>query len=129
MPRLPLPFAAGDPRAALGPGVLDPRIHFALNCGTRSCPPVAFYEASRLDEQLEAATTSFITAEGARLEHGEVVVSPLFEFYAPDFGGPEAIAAWLRRYLADPVLRERLAAGALRAGTYDWSLNDRRAER
>lgn len=37
--RLPPPFSDDDPRAALGPGAPGPRVHFALNRGTRSCPP------------------------------------------------------------------------------------------
>src|SRR5687767_3879535 len=40
----------GDPRLAAAPSKLDPRIHFALNCGARSCPPVRRYTDERLDE-------------------------------------------------------------------------------
>jgi hypothetical protein len=122
-PRLPPPFRAGDPRAALGPGLLDPRVHFALNCGTRSCPPVSFYEAAHLDAQLDAASSSFINAEGARLEGGTLILSPLFEFYAEDFGGPEGARTWALRYVTDPAVRARLEAGEVRVGEYDWALN------
>jgi hypothetical protein len=123
-PRLPPPFRPGDSRARLGPGVLDPRIHFALNCGTRSCPPVAFYEASRLDEQLDAAASSFINAEGVRIVDGEAVISPLFEFYCDDFGGPDGIVSWLMRYVTDERCRHLLTRGRTRPADYDWSLND-----
>ncbi|MGD9892519.1 MAG: DUF547 domain-containing protein [Dehalococcoidia bacterium] len=122
-PRLPSPFLAGDPRAALALDIVDPRIHFALNCGTRSCPPVAFYEAVQLDEQLDAAADAFINTEGVRDEHGEIVLSPLFEFYVEDFGGQDRVIAWLLRYLTDPDLRRRVAGGTLRSASYDWSLN------
>ena len=122
-PRLPPPFPPGDPRIALGPGVLDPRVHFALNCGTRSCPPIAFYEAEQLDAQLDAAASSFINVDGVRLEDGVPTLSPLFAFYAADFGGPEGARDWVLRYLADPALRARLTAGPLRTGEYEWSLN------
>ena len=43
---------AGDPRLEYAPASVDPRIHFALNCGARSCPPVHDSEAARVDEQL-----------------------------------------------------------------------------
>ncbi|MGH2587343.1 MAG: DUF547 domain-containing protein [Dehalococcoidia bacterium] len=121
--RLPTPFPDGDPRAALGPGMLDPRVHFALNCGTRSCPPVAFYEATRLDEQLDAAAASFINGGGVRLDDDAVVLSPLFSFYEEDFGGAEGAQGWALRYLEDAELRARLVAQPLRTGEYDWSLN------
>lgn len=123
LPRLPPPFSMDDPRAGLGPGSLDPRVHFALNCGTRSCPPIAFYEADRLDVQLEAAAASFINAEGVRLVAGDAVLSPLFDFYKDDFGGPEGARAWVLRYLTDATLRERIAASPLQSGVYDWRLN------
>jgi hypothetical protein len=122
-PRLPPPFPEGDPRIALGPEVLDPRVHFALNCGTRSCPPVSFYEPEQIDQQLDAAAFSFINAEGVRIEDETLILSPLFEFYAEDFGGPEGVRQWVLRYLAEPALRARLADGPLQSGTYDWSLN------
>lgn len=41
-----------DPRCALSVP-LDPRIHFALNCGARGCPPIRYYEADALDERLD----------------------------------------------------------------------------
>lgn len=122
-PRLPPPFPPNDPRTACALDILDPRIHFALNCGTRSCPPIAFYEAAQLGEQLDAAAASFISTEGVRSEHGEVVISPLFEFYAEDFGGRNGVVAWLLRYLTDPALRRRVACGRLRVAHYDWTLN------
>jgi hypothetical protein len=123
LPGLPAPFPEHDPRTRLGPGELDPRVHFALNCGTRSCPPVAFYEAGRLDEQLEAAASSFISTEGVRVVEGEAVVSPLFEFYRDDFGGIAGILDWLRRYCTDEEALRLLDAGCFRFGVYDWSLN------
>src|SRR3972149_3949094 len=39
------PFQKKDPRLAFSVTSLDPRIHFALVCGARSCPPIGFYEA------------------------------------------------------------------------------------
>ena len=33
----------------------DYRIHFALNCGAKSCPPIAFYSANSISEDLEMA--------------------------------------------------------------------------
>lgn len=123
LPGLAAPFTDGDPRAALGPGELDPRIHFALNCGTRSCPPVAFYEAERLDEQLEDAAHSFINAEGVCVIGGNAVISALFEFYRDDFGGTEGILGWLRRYCTDAEALRLLDEGRFRFGVYDWSLN------
>ena len=42
---------------------LDYRIHFALNCGAKSCPPIAFYNTDSLEEELQMATQSFLAQE------------------------------------------------------------------
>jgi hypothetical protein len=34
---------------------MDPRIHFALVCGARSCPPIKLYTPENLEEGLTAA--------------------------------------------------------------------------
>jgi hypothetical protein len=51
VPMSAVPFLINDPRRSfMLPS--DPRIHFALNCGAQSCPPIAVYEADQLDSQL-----------------------------------------------------------------------------
>ena len=42
---------------------IDYRIHFALNCGAKSCPPIAFYQYEKLEQQLPIATKSFLYSE------------------------------------------------------------------
>ena len=39
------PFGEGDPRLSLALERAEPRIHFALNCGAKSCPPIKTYSA------------------------------------------------------------------------------------
>lgn len=48
-------FPRGDARAALALPRLDARVHAALNCGARSCPPIKVYAASSLSEALDGA--------------------------------------------------------------------------
>jgi hypothetical protein len=38
------PFSENDPRMSLAFEEVDARIHFALNCAARSCPPIRFYK-------------------------------------------------------------------------------------
>ena len=58
------PFASDDPRLSWMVDHLDPRIHFSLVCGTRSCPPIAFYDHENLDQQLDQAAGVFINGDG-----------------------------------------------------------------
>ena len=44
------------------PQKLDYRIHFALNCGAKSCPPISFYQPEDLNEQLDMAETTYISS-------------------------------------------------------------------
>ncbi len=56
-------FRDGDPRRAAVLEPLDPRVHFALNCASRSCPYARVYEPGRLDEQLDAAIRAFVAGD------------------------------------------------------------------
>lgn len=107
------PFKQGDPRASMVLP-LDPRIHFALNCGALSCPPIRSYEAARLEEQLELATASYL--HSARLEGQTVWLPRLLEYYKTDFGDPLEFA---RRYRADLPAKARV-----RFDPYNWELDD-----
>jgi len=56
------PFRRKDQRLEFVITPLDPRIHFALVCGARSCPPIGFYEADQIDFQLQLVVESFINS-------------------------------------------------------------------
>lgn len=127
-PFLPGPqFAPGDPRLAWAVEPPDPRIHFALNCASRSCPPIGVYSAERIDDQLELATRSFVDADVAiDPERGEVQLSRIFSWYGDDFGGPAGIVGLLRRTLPADERRAWLTQarrGQLVYRDYDWCLN------
>lgn len=71
---------------------IDYRIHFALNCGAASCPPIAFYAPDRLGVQLEMATSSFLESETDILEDKkEIHTTQLFRWFLGDFGGKSGI--------------------------------------
>ena len=71
---------------------IDYRIHFALNCGAASCPPIAFYSPDRLGIQLEIATASFLEGETDVLEDTkEIHTTRLFRWFLGDFGGKRGI--------------------------------------
>ena len=93
---------------------VDPRIHFALNCGATSCPPIAAYDPDRLDEQLELATKSYLSTE-VLAEDDVLRVPAVLLWYVGDFGGPSGVRRMLRRAGiedADRRLRFRLPTGA-----------------
>lgn len=121
--RLGLPqLGPWNPRRRWVLKVLDPRIHFALNCGAASCPPIRSYDPETIDQQLDLATAVFLS-ENVRVDHQarRLDLSRIFLWYRGDFGASwparidwialhhpdEALAAtlkgarsWPRRYLA-----------------------------
>lgn len=79
-------FPNRDPRKKLKTQNLDPRIHFALNCGAKSCPPIAFYTQGRLDQELNRAEASFIDQEFlVDDEKKKIQCSRIFWLYRSDF--------------------------------------------
>jgi Protein of unknown function, DUF547 len=81
----------------------DYRIHFALNCGAKSCPPVALYQANRIDEQLDKSTTAYLKANTKfDEEEDEVLVPKLCSWFKADFGGEDGVIDMLHKYKIIP---------------------------
>lgn len=102
----------------------DPRLHFALNCASESCPVLRPWEWS--DEQLDEAAREFINnPENVSIEGKELYLSSIFKWYKKDF--PKDIHGYLQLY-SEPGLYEQLQAAKdkqyrTRYRIYDWSLN------
>ncbi len=119
-------FTSNDPRRAWVIEPPDPRIHFALNCASRACPPIGVYDAGRLNEQLWQAACSFVDQSTRRA--GEVLeVSALFRWYAGDFGGRAGVIHFLCAHLPHDnrraVIERCDTRTRLRYADYDWGLN------
>ncbi len=128
--RLFRPFGSGDPRLPFTVSGVDPRIHFTLVCGSRSCPPIGFYTSDRIDEQLDVATTSFINSPEVEVTPSENLlrISQIFRWYRRDFGGTHsAVIEFLLQHLDAGEKRDFLEshkdAVRVRYRDYDWSLN------
>ncbi len=77
----------------------DYRIHFALNCGLKSCPPIAFYSADKIDEQLNLATQAYLEQETTYYpETNEIETNELLKWYIDDFGGLNGILSLLQSH-------------------------------
>ena len=127
MARGPL-FGPDDPRLAFRPNALDPRFHAALVCSSRSCPPVAFYDADSIERQLDVAMHGFVAATVGVNERGRPRLSAIFDWYRADFGGREGLKVFLLDHLDDENEREALRLAFARSDEwdvprYDWTLN------
>jgi hypothetical protein len=79
---------------------VDPRIHFALNCGAASCPPIRVYTPDSLDFGLGEAARAFCAGEVAvDAEKRELELSMILKWYGPDFGTKEQLLSFLADHL------------------------------
>ena len=72
----------------LRPTYKDPRIHFAVNCASKGCPPLIAepYDGNRLDEQLDRSARDFINnPEKNNLAGDKLYVSKIFKWFSEDF--------------------------------------------
>ena len=124
-PFLPFrPFGRLDPRGALALERLDPRIHFALNCGAQSCPPVGVYRGPAVEQQLDLAARNFINQTVTLDRAGRVTCSKIFRWYRADFEAAGGLVPFLLRYLDEGPARRALteAAPRFRWTSYHWTL-------
>jgi len=95
----------------------DGRVHFALNCGAISCPPVAVYNDENFDQQVEAVIKFYLPKVTSHDEN-TVTTTPLFSWFRGDFEGTSGIKKFLSQY--DIIDVDKLS---LEYGDYDWTLD------
>jgi len=121
-------FANDDPRLDAVIEPFDPRIHFALNCASNSCPPIGVYTPEKLDNQLDLATRNFIFNDLViDQDWNTISISKIFRWYQVDFGGKKGILEFLGRYIKDSKIKlwmsDNLSSIRIQYHPYDWGLN------
>lgn len=98
----------------------DPRIHMALVCAAKGCPPLRSeaYTGERLSEQLDNQSRTYLTSQGGlQIDRAKGVahVSAIFQWYAKDF---VSVAEFVTKYSGQNVIGLKI-----KYLDYDWSLN------
>ena len=119
----------------------EPRIHFAVNCASVSCPPIRRepFTAIRLNRQLILAARDYLASDlGLQVDGKSLRVSSIFNWYGEDFiddyahliktdksERERAILGFVSKYgpLKASVLAKS-AAPRIKFLWYDWTLND-----
>jgi hypothetical protein len=102
----------------------EPRIHFAINCASISCPKLLdeAYTAAKINEQLDNVTRQFVRGSQNDIKDTEAQLSSIFTFYPNDWkvNGKVNITGYINQYS-----QRRLSPNAnLTYKNYDWSLNE-----
>lgn len=97
----------------------EPRIHFLINCGAKSCPPLhteAFTEKN-IDELMDKRTRQFINdVLSNTITPKQIKISKIFDWYQTDFGN---LVSFINRYSKTKVLNN----AKISFMDYDWDLN------
>jgi hypothetical protein len=106
------------------PTFKEPRVHVALVCGARSCPPILnrAYHADDLDRVLEENMKWFVTDRFRNPiddVNKELKLSHIFDWYADDFGGKDQIANYVWKYSG-----KNYSGYKISFVDYSWMLNE-----
>jgi hypothetical protein len=97
----------------------EPRIHFAVNCAAKSCPPIAneAFTTANLEQLLEKQTIAFINDNKFNtVSSNQMKLSKIFEWYSSDFGN---LVDFIKKYSKKPVS----STASISYLEYDWALN------
>ncbi|MEH6659662.1 DUF547 domain-containing protein [Leeuwenhoekiella marinoflava] len=102
----------------------EPRIHFAINCASVSCPKLLneAYTAGKINEQLERATKEFVNSDKNDISVNSPKVSSIFDWYKKDFitDKTPTVADYINQYS-----KTKINSGAtISYKDYDWNLNE-----
>ena len=102
----------------------EPRIHFAINCASFSCPKLRreAYEAHQLNAQLQEQAVDFINDPQRNIiKEDQVEVSKIFSWFKSDFTKDGSLKDFLNQY-AKITIEEDVKISHM---NYNWSLNDK----
>lgn len=105
----------------------EPRIHFALNCASISCPSLAnfAYTADQLEEQLDVMAKIFLADKTKNtISTQEVSISKIFKWYKGDFTNGQKLIDYINQY-TDVMIAPK---AKVRYQDYNWGLNDKDAD-
>lgn len=103
----------------------DPHVHFALNCASRSCPPLnrTAFSADKLDGQFEVLAKGFVNSErGVKFNAAtkSAELSKIFDWYKDDFKAEGGAIAFINKRRSTPLP----ADAKISYQDYDWGLNE-----
>jgi len=101
----------------------EPRIHFAINCASISCPKLLneAYTALKINEQLERVTKEFINSAENKITPAAPSISSIFDWYAKDFkvNGKRDVIGFINQYSKTKIN----TAAKITYKDYNWNLN------
>lgn len=101
----------------------EPRIHFAINCASYSCPNLLneAYTEKNLQSQLESAAKSFINDKTKNsITPNKIEISSIFDWFTGDFKNEGTLIAFLNKYSMVKIDKN----AKISYKVYNWNLNE-----
>lgn len=101
----------------------EPRIHFAVNCASFSCPPLRneAFVAEKVDQQLDEQARQFINdTVRNRIAKYKVNISKIFQWFTGDFTEGQSLIDFLNKYSKVKIDKK----ADIDYMEYDWALNE-----
>jgi hypothetical protein len=103
----------------------EPRVHFALNCASRSCPPLnrEAFSGPKLEEQFEKLAKGYVNSErGMKYDAASksAELSKIFDWYKDDFKGEGGTLAFINKRRSSAIPND----AKISFQDYDWGLNE-----
>lgn len=101
----------------------EPRIHFAINCASKSCPKLRneAYEAEKIDDQLDEQTRDFLAdASKNRISKDKLELSKIFSWFGGDFKESGGVRKFVDEHTDIRISKDAEVSYL----SYDWTLNE-----
>jgi len=101
----------------------EPRIHFAINCASFSCPKLlnTAFTANQMEAQLHEVTLDFVNDKTRnRISKEKMQLSNIFKWYKKDFTENGSLVNYIKPY-AEIEINTNTDIDYLK---YDWNLNE-----
>lgn len=102
----------------------EPRIHFAINCASYSCPKLInqAFKAAKIEEQLQQVSIDFINdTKRNTIAKDKVELSKIFDWYKSDFTADgKTLIQYINQFTKIKINNNAKLAFA----KYNWNLNE-----
>lgn len=102
----------------------EPRIHFAINCASVSCPPLRkeAYTAEKIEQQLQEQAVRYINGPHNDINEERMVLSKIFKWFRKDFTQNGDLTDFIKQYTTVPVNENT----SIFFKDYNWNLNEQK---
>ncbi|MCB0737229.1 MAG: DUF547 domain-containing protein, partial [Bacteroidetes bacterium] len=100
----------------------EPRIHFAINCASESCPKLynQAFTADNLEKNLEKLAKGFVNdTKRNKITASSIEISEIFSWFKDDFTKSGTVIDYLNKYSTTKINKDAKISYL----KYDWSLN------